>query len=131
MENVPFFKVCNGCGKEWLTVEEFILDPSLLVTKYQAVFGEVEYGLYVLRHDKPDCQSSLSVHVGMFKGLIPSHHHESGYMDPSCENRCFSQRDLGPCNVACSMKWARDVLQYLKEHRLPPGFQRGGNYTLF
>ncbi len=121
MESGALFKVCNGCGKRWQTAEQFILDPSLQLVMYQAVFGEVEYGLFVLTHDVPECQSSISVSVGMFRGLVPRDHQESGFLDPKCEDRCFSQMDLAPCNVDCSMKWARDVMQCLKEHKLPPG----------
>lgn len=131
MELGPAFKLCSGCGYEWLTMEEFILDQRLTVTGYQAVFGEVEYGVYMLTHARPECMSSISVSVGMFSRLRPHQQYEAGFLDPKCESRCFSQQDLAPCKVDCSMKWARDVLQCLKDHKLPPGYQGERNYTLF
>ena len=119
----PNFRVCSGCGTEWPTMAQFILDTNLRLTGYQAVFGEVEYGLFIITHEQPDCMTSNSLTVGLFRDLFPKHQGEMGFIDPKCEDRCYSQVDLMPCNVACSMKWARDVLQCLKEHKLPPNYQ--------
>lgn len=114
------FKVCNMCGFEWKTVEEFVLDTNLRVNGYQAKLSEADEGLYILTHECPSCLTSLSVTVGSLSSLYSGERHpELMFMSPECEGHCFKEDDLEACVVACSMRWAREVLQYLKNHKLP------------
>lgn len=117
--NEPF-KICNKCGYEWNTVESFVLDANLRVEGYQAMFGEPEDGLYILTHECPSCMTSLSVKVESLSSLYKGKRDpDLKFLSPECEGHCFKQYDLSACNVECSMRWAREVLQYLRNHKLP------------
>ncbi len=120
MSGLAPFKVCDKCGFEWNTIEEFVLDTNLRVNGYQAMLSNADEGLYILTHECPACLTSLSVTVGSLASLYQGvRFTELKFLSPECEGHCFKTDDLSVCKVECSMRWAREVLQYLKEHRLP------------
>lgn len=120
MDRAKPFKVCDMCGYEWMSIEQFVLDANLRVNGYQAMLTAAEGGLYILTHECPSCLSSLSVTVESLASLYTGERHpDLKFMSPECEGHCFKQDDLSACNVQCSMRWAREVLQYLREHKLP------------
>ena len=122
------FKVCDKCGFEWKTIEEFVLDTNLRVNGYQAKLSDADEGLCILTHECPSCLTSLSVTIGSLSELYHGKRYpELMFMSSECEGHCFKDDDLEVCNVACSMRWARDVMQCLKEHKLPSGYQAGEN----
>ncbi len=119
MESLPF-KVCTKCGHEWHTKEQFVLDTSLRVYGYNAMFERPEDGVIILIHETPDCEFSFSIRVGELADLhVGKRYRELRFLNPECEGKCFKVSNLTPCTADCSLRWARDVLQYLREHKLP------------
>ena len=120
MERVAPFRMCPRCGYEWVTVEQFLLDPTVRVTAYEPVFSNPEQGHYFFVHDNAGCHDAFTLRVAqlaeVFRGLRSA---ELMFMSPECEGHCFVRHDLAPCEVECSMRWPRVILQHLREHKLP------------
>jgi len=114
------FKVCQKCRFSWQTVEQFVLESNLLVNGYKASFENPEQGVFMLTHICPQCRTTLSIPAGQFSSLYKGPEYTVlNFLNPECEGHCFREEDLRPCSVECSMRWVRDVLQYLRKHELP------------
>lgn len=114
------FKVCGKCGFVWETVEQFVLDKQVRVTSYRAVLSKAEDGVYVFTHETSGCWFDFVMTVESFASIYDGPRGlELKFMNPECDGHCFLEKDLEPCKVDCSMRWPREILQYLREHRLP------------
>ena len=122
MCNTKPFKICSMCGYEWPTLEQFVKDSNLQVNGYQASVESVVDGLFMLTHDCPNCYSTLAVKVVDFEhwdtGARPA---RLNLLNEDCPRHCLDQNNLEPCHAECCMRWVRDVLQYLKAHKVPDG----------
>jgi hypothetical protein len=113
------FKTCNMCQKTWLDAESFITDPSLKINGYQAYFDIPEDGLILFTHKAKGCGSTLAVPAGVFKPLHRGQkylHRKNG--TDVCAQHCNRVDDLDDCHAECEMRWVRDVLHILRNHRL-------------
>lgn len=123
MESLPF-KVCTKCGHKWQTKEQFVLDPHVHVFGYNAMFEQPEEGVFLLTHDSEDCMHSFSIKVGELSSMYRGkRYRDLKFLGDDCESRCFKVNDLGPCRAECCMRWPRDILQCLREHKLPDLFR--------
>jgi len=120
INNEEHYKACTLCGYEWQTLQSFVQDCNLTVNGYQACFEKAEEGLFLLTHVCPQCHSTLAVRASDFT------HWDTGSRPgllnmgkETCPGRCLNNDDLEPCTAECSMRWVRDVLQYLKAHHVP------------
>lgn len=119
MSEFVAFHECARCGFEWETIEDFVLDRALKLVAYQPVFSWPEEGILFFRHDDTKCMQSFSLRMEKFDRLEnAARATELKFMDPQCKGHCFTRHDFSPCNVECSLRWTRDVLQRLVEHRL-------------
>ncbi|MBI5058605.1 hypothetical protein HZB60_02350 [candidate division KSB1 bacterium] len=114
------FKICPMCGYQWVTVEQLVTDGTLRVNGYQAAFGRAEDGLIFLTHECPGCNTTLAVGAASFAhwNLGPRCDHLSAF-EENCPRYCTDRENLEPCPADCSMRWVRDVLQYLERHEIP------------
>jgi hypothetical protein len=114
------FKTCPMCGYVWPSIESFVLDVALRVEGYQADFEVVEDGLFMLTHVCPGCHSTLAVRVEPFGSLTSTpRDYPLKLLTNECEGHCLSKDDFAPCASQCKMRWVRDVLTILHEHKLP------------
>lgn len=114
------FKICDMCGHQWNTLEEFATDEQLQVDGYISDFGRPEDGLIVLMHKCLNCRSLMCVEAGCFidwrtEPIIA----DLRIMNGACPGYCLDSSNLEPCTQECSMRWVRDVLQYLQAHKIP------------
>lgn len=120
MEDSFPYKTCRSCGATWKTPLDVILDKKLRVNGYQTSLPDARDGLVLLTHELPDCRSTLAVFIRDFKFLYDGPEYtELPQSEAECPGSCFEQSDLEPCGVACSMSWARKVLQYFRNHEVP------------
>lgn len=114
------FKTCAMCNHVWEQPEDLILDPSLDLRGYQAVYDEPELGLFLMLHRHPDCGTTIAVRAGLLKeffhGEIPATRNMGR---PTCPRHCLDIWNLRPCSAECDMGWVRDILQHLLHHELP------------
>ncbi len=120
MESADTFKICAMCGYQWKSLEEFATDVQLRLEGYMADFAQPENGLIVLTHVCHSCHSTLSLATGNFEhwrtGPIVT---DLRMMSNECPGHCLDSANLEVCTVDCSMRWVREVLQYLKAHKIP------------
>lgn len=117
------FKTCPMCNYQWHSIEEFVIDLELRLEGYMADFGRPEDGLIVLTHTCPSCRSTMSITAGSFANwrsdpIIT----DLLFMSDECPGHCLNPNNTEACTVRCSMRWVRDVLQYLKAHKIPEHF---------
>jgi hypothetical protein len=115
------FKQCGMCQHAWADAIELVCDRTLELAGYQAAFDDPETGLFLMLHRKPDCLTTIGIRAGKLRHF---------YQEPvptellagqnGCPGHCFSADNLEPCNHPCRMAWVRQVLQYLRNHEVPP-----------
>ena len=110
------FKICPFCHQAWPTLEEFLSDPELRLTGYQASFEDLLGGLFMFTHISEKCGTTLSIPVQKFVSLsdrpIVSKRTEQ---TECCPQICQHKNNLGPCPVECECTWVREVLQKIQE----------------
>lgn len=130
MEQIAAFRLCPKCGFEWETVEHFLVDQSVRVIAYEPMFSNPEEGHFFFVHEAVGCHEGFSLMVGQLAGAFRAPRgKELHFMSPECEGRCFVRHDLAPCEVECSMRWPRVILQHLREHKLPEALSDYQNYS--
>jgi len=117
MEEKKGFKTCTTCSKEWGKIIDFIKDHKLDINGYQASFDESVEGLFMFTHTTDQCGTTLASKTGNFRFLYdgPDYKINNAYSE-TCEGHCQRVNDIEPCTQECSMRWARDILQILREH---------------
>ena len=123
--NEPF-KTCSKCGKIWNSISDYILDKTLVINGYQANFVQPENGLILATHHEYDCDSTLSVYAQSIRHLSASETYQTlNKGKDTCKMLCVDQGNLEYCGAECSMAWVREVIQYMREHRMPEGYRAG------
>jgi len=110
------FKRCS-CGSEWKTLDEFISDKNLTLSRYQVNFKNIDLGILLFNHK--DCGSTIGVNAYKFKEL------HSGPIfrvrltgENVCPGYCFHVEEISPCPNPCECSWIRDVMQIIKTKKL-------------
>lgn len=114
-------KICSKCGMVWPTLRDLVLDGSIEVNGYQAGFDDPDSGLVLFTHEVAHCQTTMAIEVGQLRPLYdgpPYIQRRTG--TEKCLGHCLNQEDLEPCKADCDLAWAREALQWLRLHRLPP-----------
>ncbi len=111
------FKTCTVCARRWIKMIDLIRDGDLRVNGYQASFNDAHEGLFMLTHEADGCGTTLAIKAGDLAELYdgPEHGVHMAYTE-RCEGHCLNGHDLEACGNDCDMKWARDILQVLKNH---------------
>jgi hypothetical protein len=121
----PPFKTCSMCKACWETCREFVEDPSLALNGYFADFTDPNEGLILVTHRVAGCGSTLGIKAGQLEQLYtgPKYSvHNAG--NPDCGGHCLTDNDFSTCSATCEMRWIREVMQLLKEHRYPEELMR-------
>lgn len=111
------FKTCPSCSHCWRTIEDLILDKDLALNGYQASFDDIHEGLFLLTHNVAGCGTTLAIPASRLKSLCDGYEHKA-HMEftSSCEGHCMHEGDFDSCSNECDMRWARDIMQVLKNH---------------
>ncbi len=100
-----------------------IRDPLLILNGYQAHLTRPGTGLFTLTHNRPDCNTTISVQVNNFRsyysGTIPTIRNID---NPSCPGYCKDPNNFHTCSIDCDLRWIRDVMQMFKQHTLLPTY---------
>lgn len=117
MAETPPFKTCPSCHHHWQTADDLIQDRNLLVNGYQASFDDSLEGLFLLTHEVEGCGTTFAVKAGSLKYLYDGPEYTVHMaLTEECEGHCLDNSDLEPCKNECDMRWARDILQILRNH---------------
>lgn len=118
--NTDPFKICPLCGTVWNTMDEFLSDPSLELSGYQVHFAELEKGLFYFSHITEQCGTTLSVPVQAFTELSDLPFLHRGKRRPEgCPGFCLRKKELTPCPEECECAWVRNVMQAIREWKIP------------
>lgn len=111
------FKTCTICACRWNQMADLIQDRDLFVNGYQASFDDAYEGLFLFTHTVEGCGTTFSVPASALRNLYdgPDHTIHMSFTD-RCEGHCMYEADLAPCANECDMRWARDIIQVLKNH---------------
>jgi hypothetical protein len=113
-------KSCNLCQTQWHSWEAFVEDRSLQVNGYQASFTTPEDGVILLTHNVEHCGSTMAVRAGDLKSLYRGPHYTiQNHGSTACPGHCTDPTRLEACNQECEMHWVREILQFLRQHRIP------------
>ena len=111
------FKTCTTCSYHWDSLSDFIRDRNLELNGYQAAFNDAQEGLFLLTHNAAGCGTTLAIPakslISLYEG--PEHMIHMAFTD-RCDGHCMYENDYKPCFNECDMKWARDIIQILRDH---------------
>jgi hypothetical protein len=94
-------------------VEEFLSDPEVTLTGYQANFQHLELGLILFNH--LSCHTTLGIPVAEFESFDEGPKFQTRWHgDPNCSGNCFQRSNLENCPVECECRWVRDLLVKLR-----------------
>ncbi len=114
-------KTCSKCGLVWVTLRDLVLDGSIEVNGYQAGFDDPDCGLVLVTDKVTHCRTTLGIEVGQLRPLYDG----PGYTQrrtgtEQCHGYCLHHEQLELCDADCELAWARQALQWLRLHKLPP-----------
>ena len=111
------FKICPNCSYRWNSMTDFIRDRNLELNGYQASFNDTHDGLFMVTHNMAGCGTTLAIPAKSLTSLYdgPEHMIHMAFTD-RCDGHCMYEKDYAPCFKECDMKWARDILQILRDH---------------
>jgi hypothetical protein len=117
------FKKCPACAFDWLTRDNFLKDPLVVIIGYQAHFEDLKSGLFLFNHHS--CKGTLSIHAGAFTDLYDGTvFSERATGGEQCPGYCLHQNELRPCPAKCECAYVRQVIQLIKNwpksSNLPP-----------
>lgn len=124
MPEAPF-KICPLCKTAWNTREDLTHDPTVSVVGYQAIARSPEDGLFLFTHMTKDCRSTFAIPVREYRDFFAGTRYARALTGESeCHGFCQDSNNLESCGAQCSMRWARDVLQFLRRHEVPPHLEK-------
>ncbi|MBN2685799.1 MAG: hypothetical protein JXR40_11020 [Pontiellaceae bacterium] len=111
------FKTCPRCAYCWHRMVDLIRDKNLVINGYQASFKDTGEGLFLFTHTVDGCGTTFSIPARALKKLYDGPEYTIHMaLTERCKGHCLNDIDLEPCSVECDMKWARDIIQVLKNH---------------
>ncbi len=100
---------CDGCGKMWNTLGQFLRDPDVRFDRYRLCLDDFRRGAYVFSHA---CGASVEVSVSRLarprfsgKSLAGSH---------ACPNLCYYEASMASCSAMCEGAIYRRLARKLK-----------------
>ena len=120
-ERRTVFKRCTVCEKTWHSIRDLVTDPALRLDGYQACFARPEMGLLLVTHEVPCCGTTLALVVRSLRPLYDGPKYtERRTGEEKCRGYCLKHNILEECDVDCELAWVRSVIQWLRNHELPP-----------
>ena len=97
-------KQCSKC-KTWFTLEDLLTNQEIIPIGISLDDEDPAFNLFYFNHDQPDCMTTLTVNVELFRSkineLIPK---ENKAGKEGCEHHCTDLDDMKDCSNNC--KWA-------------------------
>jgi hypothetical protein len=112
VNEIPFFKTCDSCLFRWGDLNDFLGDPEIKITGYQANFDNLSAGTFLFSHS---CGIILELPVRNFNGLYegPIFRERAKGAD-ECPDYCLYQDQLDRCQVRCECAYVRDIIYVIK-----------------
>ena len=106
------FKTCTNCQEHWISLDDFIQDPTIELVGYMPTFDDLVRGLILFNHG---CGTTLACQVALFEHLYEGPvYPERKTGEAECPGHCLCQTDLSPCPTPCSCAFVRETLQIIK-----------------
>jgi hypothetical protein len=116
------FKQCTLCAKNWVTREEFLADPHIRISGFQAGLQDVKEGFFLFSHSALGCDTTLSLPVGLFLDMLenpaPIPDGNISYGRGACEGHCKHPGSFETCQAACANAHCRLVARRLRDKDL-------------
>jgi hypothetical protein len=116
---VPPFRACGSCGKEWANWEDLILDPRLRLLGFQVDVRYPDANLLVFEHR---CGSSVSVLASRLRPFFREIEKDSGlpslYGTHTCNKYCSQIENLVACDRRCANARDRHMIQLLLKMKM-------------
>lgn len=113
------FKHCSCCSESWRTRAEFLDDPAIRLTGYQAFLPDPVEGLFLFNHS---CQTTLAVKARAFVDLYDGPMYAGSlHGTDACLGHCDSFTVLDPCPNECECAFVRAVVSTLARWPKKPG----------
>lgn len=106
------FKQCPSCGRQWLSQEEFLADPDIVLIGLQVCFESLLKGLILFTHS---CETTFPVEVGRFENLYDGPiYNERVTGSADCLGYCLNEKEFKPCTAKCDCAFVREILQVIR-----------------
>ena len=113
MGNITIFKICPGCNTIWETRQDFLDDPDVKITGYQANFEFLKEGLFFFNH--LHCRSTIAVRTGLFHDLYQGPiFRERKTGEDDCPRYCLRKTEMRACPAKCECAYVREILVIIK-----------------
>ncbi len=100
---------CPSCNRTWVTVAQFLRDPTVRLFRYKACPEDFHRGSYEFSHS---CGSSIQVPVSHFVRSRP--HRKSLLGSHACPGLCYYENSLLTCSAVCEGSPYRRIAGRLK-----------------
>lgn len=106
------FRDCFKCNKVWDNRNQFLSDPEIVISKYQANFVELEAGFFIFKHN---CGATLVFPVETFSDLYDGEIFGASLRgSEGCPEYCLNKTNLNVCHQNCECAFVREVLNAIK-----------------
>ena len=110
------FKQCPCCQRSWESRDQFLEDPGLELSGYQADLEFLEEGLFYFNHKAEGCGSTIVLGVSQFLDLYTGPRYtERLTLLEGCPRYCIDKAQMNRCEAVCECAFVREVLQIVKQ----------------
>ena len=112
VKSARFFKTCKSCLFKWGDLNDFLGDPGIKITGYQANFDDLAAGTFLFNHS---CGATLNLSVKNFDGLYEGPiYRERATGTKECPEYCLYQDKLDTCQNRCECGYVRDIIHIIR-----------------
>jgi hypothetical protein len=113
------FRVCPCCGREWQTLEDFLVDSAVILIGYQAHCKNTVEGFFLFNHEIAGCGTTMAMKVSLFRCLYGGPVYSADlYLTDLCERHCNDPEDIEPCSRECGRAYVREVIQEIVNRKV-------------
>ena len=116
------FKTCSVCRQTWKDRKSFLGDAEVVLVGYQVNFGELQAGLFLFNHERPQCRTTLAINAEAFLDLYDGPiFDERATGTAECSSYCLQESNLSLCPTKCECAYVREVLNIIRRWRATAG----------
>jgi hypothetical protein len=104
-------KRCTTCNKTWNSIIEFIKDPDITLTGYQAGVKDIDLGDLAFRHF---CGHSFTIPIQVVSyALNGPIYEEKNTKTFECPGNCVSGKRFRPCLTDAECTYVSKIVEYV------------------
>lgn len=112
---MPAFKTCSSCDKQWVTRDDLLDDPEVILAGFQPAGSDTLEGYALFNHDTPECRSTIALEAEALLDMYDGPLHERVLMgSDACGGHCYRIEDLETCDAPCRNAMIREVLKKIR-----------------